>query len=281
MSRYQGLGRGLGSLIPDRSTDNKANRREIADIEITKIEVNPHQPRTKMKAGDLDDLISSIKEHGIIQPLLVSPVRGGYQLIAGERRFRAAQRLGFKTVPVIVRPSEEVEKLELALIENLQREDLNPLDRARAYQQLIDEFSLTQEEVAKKIGQSRSHVANALRLLNLPAEIKKAIIDNTISEGHAKALLSLSTGSEQISYLKRIIDGKLTVREIEQQVRRTTVRRHKRQIAKDPKIAAAEDSIMSVLGTKVNIRKRGAKGQITIDFFSEEELNSIVNKLIT
>lgn len=284
MTSYQGLGRGLGSLIPTSAragalSDNTTSKKEVLEIPLDSITANPRQPRSKIERRDLEDLMNSIKAHGILQPLLVTPVRNGYQLIAGERRFQAAKYLGFKTVPAIARPSEEVEKLELALIENIQREDLNAIDRARAYSQLIDEFSLTQEEVARKIGQSRSQVANTLRFLHLPDEIKQAIMDGRISEGHAKALLGLSAPSEQLKYFQRIVAGKLTVRDVEQQIRQVTVRTHRRSLTGDPLVAEHEAKLAGALGTKVKISKRKGRGTIQIEFYSDEELQSLVNKL--
>ncbi len=284
MSSYQGLGRGLGSLIPtavstSATSDATGSKKEVLEISLDKITANPRQPRSKIDRHDLEDLMNSIKVHGILQPLLVTPVRNGYQLIAGERRFQAAKYLGLKTVPVIARPSEEVEKLELALIENIQREDLNAVDRARAYSQLIEEFSLTQDEVAKKIGQSRSQVANTLRFLHLPDDIKQAIMDGRISEGHAKALLGLPTPAEQLKYFQRVVAGKLTVRDTEQQVRQVTVRTHRRSLGGDPQVAEYEAKLAGVLGTKVKITKRKGRGAIRIEFYSDEELRALINKL--
>ncbi len=283
MTKYQGLGRGLGSLIPSQdenaSTGIKSGNKEIMEVAINSIEANPHQPRTSIEETNLDDLVNSIRVHGIIQPLLVSPTKDGYQLIAGERRFRAAKILGLKTIPAIVRRSDEVEKLELAIIENMQREDLNPLERANAYHRLIEEFSYTQDEVARKLGQSRSQVANGLRLLQLPEEVKKAIINNKITEGHAKALLSLSTGKEQLQFLEKIISNELTVRDVESQVRKVKVKSHQRKKGQNYDVIKKEDLLTEALRTKVKITKRGGKGKITIEFYSDEELNSLINKL--
>lgn len=285
MTTFKELGRGLGSLIPPRSTTTAGSSgqrsKEVLDIPLDKITGNPRQPRSKIGRRELEDLVNSIKEHGIIQPLLVSPSRHGYELIAGERRFQAAKLLGLKTVPVIVRPSEEVEKLELALIENIQRENLNAIDRARAFHKLINDFGFSQDDIAKKIGQSRSQVANTIRLLNLPEEIKQAIIDGRITEGHAKALLSLATPEEQLAYLKKILIGGLTVREIEGQVHQVNVKAHRRFLKTDPQVAEYESRLASTLGTKVKITRRRGRGRIAIEFFSDEELDSIIRKIIS
>ncbi|MBU0706957.1 ParB/RepB/Spo0J family partition protein [Patescibacteria group bacterium] len=283
MSKYQGLGRGLNALIPP-NTDSESptrgkKRKEIVDLPINSIYANPRQPRSKMDRKELEDLVNSIKEHGVIQPILVAQAKNGYQLIAGQRRHQAAKILNLNEIPAIVRPANDQEQLELAIIENVQREDLNPIDRANAYQQLIDDFSFSQEQVAKKIGQSRSQVTNTLRLLHLPNEVKRAIIENKISEGHAKVLLSLPSQTEVLRHFNRVLANNLTVRETEKQVRKVSVKAHRRKISTDPNITSLEDGLSKELGTKVKISKRGKKGNITIEFYSEEELYSIVKKL--
>ncbi|MDD5567035.1 MAG: ParB/RepB/Spo0J family partition protein [Patescibacteria group bacterium] len=285
MNKLQGLGRGLNALIPERadkavSTRPIMGKKEVVDIPLEEISANPRQPRSKMDRHDLEDLVNSIKAHGIIQPVLVSPSKNGYQLIAGERRYQASKMLGLKTIPALIRTLRDNEKLEIALIENLQRENLNPLDRARAFQQLIDEFGLTQEEVSRKVGQSRSQITNTLRLLNLPQEVKEAIIGNTISEGHAKALLSLSSAEEQLKYLKRIIVHGLTVRQTEGQIRSVSVKAHRRKIGPEPEIRNLEEKLAGKLGTKVKITKQGSGGKIVIEYYSEEELRSLTKRLI-
>jgi len=283
MTKYAGLGRGLSALIPtkdEKLSTSVKDKKEVFELPLEIIKANPRQPRSRMNRHDLEDLVNSIKVHGIIQPILVSPLKDGYQLIAGERRFQAAKILNLKTIPAIVRLSAENEQLELALIENLQREDLNPLDRASAYHQLMTEFNLTQEEVAKKLGQSRSQISNSLRLLQLPDEIKKAIIEDKISEGHAKALLGLKTVEEQLLQLKKILSGSLTVREAEEQIRRVNVKSHRRRLTTNPNLVGNEEILSEKFGTKVKITKRGGRGRISIEFYSEEEYNSLLNKLI-
>jgi len=283
MSKYQGLGRGLNALIPsnDDSIGSTKGRKkkEITDLSLGSINANPRQPRSKMDRKELEDLVNSIKEHGVIQPILVTQVKNGYQLIAGQRRYQAAKILGLKEIPVIIRPANDQEQLELAIIENVQREDLNPIDRANAFQQLIDEFNFSQEQVAKKIGQSRSQITNTLRLLNLPNEVKRAIIEDKISEGHAKVLLSLPSQADVLRHFNRVLANSLTVRETEKQVRKVPVKAHQRKVSTDPNINSLEERLSKELGTKVKITKHGKKGRIIIEFYSEEELYSITKKL--
>ena len=199
------LGRGLSSLIPPKGVSisatqeagSKDSGERISEVSVDQIKANPHQPRQQFDRESLEDLINSIKVHGILQPLVVVKVQGGYELIAGERRLRAAKTLELSRVPVVVRTASEQEKLELALVENVQRQNLNPIEKASGYQLLVDEFSLTQEEVSKKVGQSRAAVANTLRLLSLPATIQNAISEGELTEGHAKVLLSVSSDRDR------------------------------------------------------------------------------------
>jgi len=221
------LGRGLNSLIPTSSGKIREERameiakeigrgEEVIDIPLEKIEPNPYQPRKEFSHLSQEELINSIKEYGIIEPLILTKgEQDKYQIIAGERRFRAAQFLGMKTVPGIVRQASEIEKLEISLLENVQRRDLNPIEKAKAYQRLIDEFNLTEEEIAKKMGKARSTISNTLRLLSLPLAVQGAIGEEKISEGHAKALMSLEDKDKQEMLLRRILGLGLTVRETE------------------------------------------------------------------
>lgn len=283
------LGRGLDSLIPKRFStkkiaeddlflkEKKSSSRDILELPIDQIQANPYQPRSIFEEQSLNELASSIKEHGIIQPLIVSQVsENNFQLIAGERRFRAVQKLGFKTVPVIIRQVDQLKKLELSLIENIQRKDLGPMERARAYQRLINEFNLTQEEVAKKLGKARATVANTLRLLSLPMTIQKALEEERLSESHAKILLSLDSAEAQEAMLRRILGTGMTVREAEQLV----VSKRKRPKIIDHFIKSQEEKLQEVLGTKVLIKKRGKKGKIVIEFYSEEDLNNFIKRLM-
>ncbi len=282
-----GLGRGLGSLIPNLSQQNQdtgaiqadLDSEKIIKVPLNQIEKNPMQPRVHFAHSEMEDLIESIKKHGILQPLVVTRTDSGYQLIAGERRFRASEVLELKTVPVIVRAAEDIEKLELSLIENLQRENLNPIEEARAYQKLIDEFSLTQEEVAARVGKKRATISNTLRLLDLAPEIQQALIERQLTAGHAKVILSEETEQARLKLFKKILDSTLTVREAEQEVKKIRVKSHERRLEKDLETADQEDRLRKALGTKVSINKKNGRGQISIEFYSEEELVSLVQKL--
>lgn len=283
MSASSRIGRGLGSLIPIRGGGavSASDRHGIVQrIPLSQLRTNPRQPRGTIEQDSLEELISSIREHGILQPLVVTPKDGSYELIAGERRFQAAKILGLKTVPVIVREATEQQQLELALVENLQRKNLNPLEEAVAFQKLLDEFNLTQEAIAKRVGKSRSHIGNTLRLLTLPQEVKKAILDAKITEGHAKAILSLETPAEQLQLLERIIAHGLSVRAGEALAsagRRS--RRPTKTSQPDAALRAQEDSLRQALGTKVTIERHGSRGKIVIEFFSREELQALIRQL--
>ena len=279
------LGRGLGSLIPSRSsqagpTQQKAGGGEqIHQIEANSIQPNSNQPRRHFDGAAQDDLIKSIKIHGIIQPLIVVEARGQYQLIAGERRLRAAKALGLKTVPAVIRSATNQQKLELAVVENVQRQNLNPLEKAHAFKQLIDEFNLTQEEVAKKVGQNRATVTNTLRLLQLPEEIQKVLGEGKISEGHAKVLLGISSEEERLRIFKEILKNNLSVRSTETQAQRVTVRKHSRVFRKDANLRDQEEKLQDALGTKVEIKKSGQQGTVLVHFYSSEELQEIIRKI--
>lgn len=292
IQKQSGLGRGLGALIPPKPAqpsaphvpDSGASEKETAPAEhrilqipIEEIEPNPHQPRHYFDHGQLEDLISSIKEHGVIQPLVVSPKPDGtYQLIAGERRFRASTLAGLKTVPAILRDASEQEKLELAIIENVQRQDLNPIEEAKAYIRLMDEFNLTQEEVSAKVGKSRPQVANTVRLLQLPEEIQQALIERKISASNARTLLSLPTEAERLAMFHSMLQGSFTVRQTEARVQRV----RGGGAPTDPNIAATEEALRERLKTKVTIKRdqRGA-GEIKIKFASDEEFEHLVQML--
>lgn len=286
----RGLGRGLGSLIPQTPRDPEpaapSETRTSAPaaapammgvqrVAIESVRPNPQQPREHFAHRDLDELIASIKRHGILQPLVVTrTAEGGYELIAGERRLRAARMAGLLDVPVIVRSAEDQDKLELALIENIQRADLNPIEEARAYRKLVDDYDLTQEQVAERLGKSRPQVANTMRLLELPKEIQMAVREGRVPATAARALLSLDSAEQQIAFWQRLAGGGMTVRDVEQEVRAV-----KGVPPKDPNLAAAEERLRGVLGTKVDITKRGASGRIAIAFFSDEELDALLRRL--
>ena len=286
------LGTGLSSLIPNKLNKENiplqkksfavSNSDEVVKIPVENIVPNPNQPRYYFDENNLKELSESIKEHGIIQPILVTKTNGDkYELIAGERRLQASKLLGLKEIPAIVRLATNQQKLELALVENIQRHNLNPVEEAKAYQKLSKEFNLTQEEIAKKTGKSRSTIANIIRLLDLPIEIQRGIIVGKITEGHARAILGLENSEKQRALYELILKNNLTVRATENKVKEVTVHTHKRKVLKqaDPYLQNLEDNLQQKLGTKVKIKKHGTTGKITIDFFSEEEFNKIVKLL--
>ena len=224
------------------------------------------------------ELAQSIKEHGILQPLIVTRVGGSFELIAGERRLQAAKIVGLSEVPVIVREAENQEKFELAIIENIQRHDLNPIEEARAYERLSKEFQLSQESIAKKMGRSRSAIANTMRLLQLPVDIQRAVADDKISEGHAKALLAIENPEKQRALFEMIVQQGLTVREAEAKSRGVSTR-PPRKTSRDPELEVRENTLSEIFGTKVRIAKTTAGGSIRIEYFSDEEFKNIFSKL--
>lgn len=280
--RRGGLGRGLGTFIPTDSAATTGGQ----DVDIDAIAPNPFQPRQAMDDGRLHDLAESIRTYGILQPLLVTRVEGeevAYRLIAGERRWRAARLAGLSRVPVLVKEATPAELLELALVENVQRADLNPLEEAAAYRQLSDEFGLTHEQIAGKVGRSRVSVTNALRLLNSPPEIKAAVSDGRITEGHARALLGLSSDAEQVAALALVERDELTVRQTEEIVRRwlTAGTRHSPlPTPRPPDFDRLEDRFRRVLGTRVSLQKSRKGGRIVIHFFSDEELDGLYKQIV-
>jgi len=284
------LGRGLSSLLPQKPITAKFSNEEINKIDeknrilqvgLEKIQLNPQQPRKRFDHNELEELIDSIKSYGIIQPLIATKADDDkYQLIAGERRLRAAQILNLKTVPLLVREAKEQEKLELALIENVQRKNLNPLEEAMSYKRLIDEFNLSQEEVGHKIGKKRSTIANTLRLLALPEEAQKAILDEKISEGHARAIAALNNEKEQVEFLKKILHSQMTVREAEDQVKKVRVRSHTGILKTDPIILEKEEKLRELLGHKVVIKNKAKGGEMIIHYNSLEDFNDIYKRLL-
>ncbi len=284
------LGRGLDSLIPKKTVvlpttpstdapDQTVGGERIIQVPPADIVANQHQPRTQFDHGGLEELIQSVKEHGILQPLIVTKTASGYELIAGERRLRAATAAELPTVPVIVRDASANEKLELALIENVQRRDLNPIEEAVAYQRLLDEFSMTQEAVAQRIGKSRAVIANMLRLLDLPEEVRQAISDGVISPGHAKVLAGLDDSAEQKKFFQKIVKEKLSVRDVEAAVRAKKPGGAKKLTAASPLAASAEEQLRAALGTKVAVSEKAGQGTVTIEFYSAEELHELVERV--
>jgi ParB family chromosome partitioning protein len=290
MMKKTSLGTGLSSLIPNKlgknniplKKENFTSSDNINKIPIKSIVPNPNQPRFYFDEDNLKELSKSIKEHGVIQPIVVTRINDDkYELIAGERRLQASKLAGLKEIPAIIRLATNREKLELALVENVQRHNLNSIEEARAYKKLQNDFGLTQEEIAKKTGKNRSTIANITRLLELPVEIQKGIIEEKITEGHARAILGLENSEKQRALYQLILRNSLTVRAVENKVKEVTVQRHKRKMLKnkDPYIQGIEDEIQQKLGTKVQIKKRGSSGKISIDFFSEEEFEKIIKLL--
>ena len=287
----RGLGRGLGALIPGGDAPGDLAGRPVTEIAIAEIEANPHQPRLMMDDEALDELTQSVREHGVIQPLIVTELPRGapggvrYRLIAGERRLRAAAAAGLTRVPVTVRETTDRDQLELALIENVQREDLSPIEEARAYRRLIDEFGLTQQQTAERVGCSRAKVANRLRLLELPAEALEALQDARISEGHGRALLGAPSTAARLAILARIEREGLSVRQTERLARAAqsvaTATPAVAGQARDPDIEALEDALRLQLGTRVGLRRgRGGRGTLTIHFHSDEELDGVLERLL-
>ncbi len=282
MARKSGLGKGLDALIPG-GDDNPVPEGSAVFIPIAQIIPNPRQPRGEMNSEALAELAASIREHGILQPLMVTydPDTNQYILIAGERRLRAARMVGLQSVPVLVRQITERERLELALIENIQRADLTPLDLAEAYRQLQDEFGLSHEEISVRVGKSREAVTNTLRLLKLPEAVRQALSVGQISEGHARALLGLNTPQSQISALQTIIHLDLNVRQTENLVRqlkgeRLTLPSRK---ANPPEITALEERLQHALGERVILRHGKKGGSVVIRYYSDEELNALVERM--
>jgi ParB family transcriptional regulator, chromosome partitioning protein len=273
------LGRGLSALIPQRSTGTSP----VVDIPLTRIAPNPYQPRRHMDDSSLEELAASVREHGVLQPVLVTETLDGYQLVAGERRVRAARLAGLERIPALVRQLANRDQLEVALVENVQRSDLDPIDEATAYRQLIDEFGLTQERVADRVGKARATVANTLRLLDLHPEVQAAIADDRLTEGHGRALGGLTIDG-QAHVLATVIGQGLSVRQTEELVRRLREPRPPRSAATartpDPDLERVEEDLRQRLGTKVSVNRSRRGGRIVIEYYSDEELGRLYERLI-
>jgi ParB family chromosome partitioning protein len=274
-SNRRALGRGLDALL---APSTQGGVREIA---IGQIEPNPDQPRQRFEERGLEDLAASIREHGVVQPLVVSRLADDrYRLIIGERRWRAAQRAGLTQVPAVVREATERATLELALVENIQRADLNPVEEAEAYGRLMQEFGLTQQQVADRVGRSRAAVANTVRLLSLPETLKRAVVESRITEGHARAILGLRERQQQLAVLERVEREDLTVRQTEELVRRLNEPAAPRpEPRRDPSIAGIEDELRRALGTKVSLRPGKRGGRIVIEYYSDDEFQGLYERL--
>jgi ParB family chromosome partitioning protein len=280
--KRSGLGKGLDALIPGNQQDQALSG--VVEVPIGAIQPNPRQPRTQFDALQLAELADSIKAHGIIQPLIVSWAQGNdsYVLIAGERRLQAARQAGLEKVPVLLREATDQQYLELALIENIQRADLNAIEAAEAYRQLAEEFNLSHEEIAARVGKSRTAVTNTLRLLKLPHAIQAALLSEHISEGHARALLALPTAQAQAACLQTILEKALNVRQTEDLVRRYLGEKSATPARPpvDPEIKSLEDRLRSYFGTKVRVNHGQRGGSITIHYYSDEELDHLIDQLL-
>lgn len=276
------LGRGLSALIPDTpvAPAQSSSSERALDVDSDLLRPNKFQPRTHMDDERIEELARSIRSNGIIQPIVVRKVDGGYEIVAGERRWRAAQRAGLHKVPIVVRDIPEDRLLAAALIENIQREDLNPIEEATAYRRLAEEFQLTQDQIAEAVGKDRSSVANYVRLLKLPAEIRQHVGSGALSMGHARAILGLADEASQLRVSRDVIAKGLSVRETEALVKKAaqpaTV---KEEAPKDVHTRAAEDRLRFALGTRVRIARRGKGGKIEIDFANENELQRLFEHL--
>ncbi len=287
MANKENLGRGLESLLGDAIGIEASEK--IIRINLADIQPNEAQPRKEFVQSQMETLISSIQEHGILQPIIVRPTSRGYKIIAGERRWRAATQLGLKEIPAIVKTADSLKTIELALVENIQREDLNPMEKATAFSELKINFGLTQEQIATKVGQDRSTVANTIRLLDLPEEIQSLVSRGTISMGHARSLLSLKDREKQIELGERIATDGLSVRDIELIVsdkkdplpaeEEAAGSRSTPPTTKPPHILDLEDGLRKIVGTKVSIVEKNGKGKITIEFADNSQFENIVGKL--
>lgn len=294
-----GLGRGLSALIPNRKeetatrspfganiTNDSMSASEVVEgnvrnVSVEKIDRNPEQPRKEFSEEELQDLAQSIREHGILQPLLVTQNGDRFTLIAGERRLRASKRAGLKEVPCLVHAKVTTqEQLELAIIENVQREDLNPIEQALAYKKLHVEFGMSHEEIAKAVGKERPSISNAIRVLNLPEEMQKAMRENRLQYGHARALLGVADQNEQREMFQKMLDGKMGTRDLEHKMKKVNVASHTRVTQKDPQLASYEEELARVLGTRVRIKAFGESGgNVILEYYSQEELSGIVEKI--
>jgi ParB family transcriptional regulator, chromosome partitioning protein len=281
MVQKRGLGRGLGALIPGAEPAQPGTT--VQELPLADLEINPFQPRKHFDTEALEDLAATIREHGVLTPVVVRRVPGGFQIIAGERRIRAARLAGLTHIPTIIKDATDSQALQMALVENLQRQDLNPLEAAEAYQRLVDEFGLTQEEVAGRLGRNRSSVTTSLRLLRLPKRIQEDVAAGMLSEGHARALLGLEKPADQIKGRDLVVRRGLNVRATEALVRRLRAgvpQKKEQQARQDPNLGALEDQLRMALGTKVRIQRNGAGGTVEISFFSGDDLTRLADVIL-
>ena len=280
MKKTNRLGRGLSALIPEKEQEAPQNSGSLTDIEVARIKANPFQPRMEFDQDALEELKASIKANGVIQPITVRKVDSYYELIAGERRLRAVSELGFETIPAyIIEVNSKEEMLELAIIENVQREWLNPIEQANAYQRLITECNLTQEEVAQKIGKDRTTITNMLRLLKLPGHIQESVRKEEISMGHARALLAVEDESARTEIWKKVVKGNLSVRKTEKLVQAWNAEKESRKPVKPRRsvfLQKVEEELRELFGTKVVVHSRKEGGSIEVEFYSPEDLNRLL-----
>ena len=284
MAKRRGLGQGLSALITDDREEEIAseNKKNITKAKITLIEPNPHQPRSQFDEDGLHELAESIKRFGVLQPLVVIKKDKFYEIIAGERRWRAAKLAKLKEVPIIIKEFTEEEIVEVALIENIQRENLNPIEEALAYKRLISEYKLKQDEIAEKVAKSRSAIANSLRLLQLDERVREMLVDEKLSTGHARALLAIKDLDKQYEIALQVFDYELNVRETEKIIKQMMKSEKKEEKVEkkdymNPIIESIEKSIEEILGTKVNIKNKKDKGKIEIEYYSNQELERIID----
>lgn len=274
----KGLGKGLGALLD--SENILAETSAVSELKINEIEPNREQPRKQFDQEKLKGLAESIKQHGVVQPIIVKKNENGYSIIAGERRWRAAKIAGLKTIPAIIKDLTSREIMEVALIENLQREDLNPLEEAEAYKKLMDDHGLTQEAISKIVGKSRAAIANSIRLLTLPETIREMLVNELLTPGHARTLITIEDEEKQKLLAKTIIDKNLNVRETEKLIQNQTAQRKKRKSPeRDANIIDIEEKLKSILGTKVDLQHFSNKGRIVIEYYSNEEFDRIIDIL--
>ena len=276
MMEKRALGRGLSALIPTKEVLVEEKESNLLQIPISQITTNKYQPRLDFNQEKLNELISSIKEKGVIQPVLVRKTPAGYELIAGERRLRAAKSLGLESIPAVVKNVADIDMLEISLIENIQREELNPMEEAQAFQRFITEFNFTQEKIAEALGKDRSTVANMLRLLGLPKKIQEFISKGLVSTGHAKAILGLNADDERLRVANLVVKKGLSVRETEQIVSRRSFGRRREEAKKDNNITDIEARLQHALGTRVRISHGKKRGTIVIEYYSAEDFNRLV-----
>jgi ParB family chromosome partitioning protein len=286
------LGKGLEALIP--KDEAIGGNDEINEIPLDKIKPNPLQPRNEFKMEKLEELADTIREYGIIQPIIVQKEKDDYILVAGERRFRAAKIAGLKTIPAIIKEYEKRQLMEITLVENLQREDLNPIEEAKAYKRLVEEFALSQEEIGKKLGRSRSAITNSIRLLSLCDEVKNLLIEGGLTVGQARPLLALEKEEDQLNFANRIIKNKMTARQVEDQIKEYKNKKNKEQFKveeevleiennkklKEYYIKDLEDNLRKAYGTKVSIKNGAHEGKVTLFYYGDEDLERLISLLL-